>query len=705
MALHTNRLTHETSPYLLQHAHNPVDWHPWTDAAFDLAKAENKPVLLSIGYSSCHWCHVMAHESFEDDEIAALMNAHFVNIKVDREERPDLDLLYQSAVQIFIRRGGGWPLTMFLTPEKVPFYGGTYFPPSDRHGLPGFPKLLQMLADAYRDRKEDIARTTSEVQATLIQMSRQTSSGKSETINPDILMQSAEGLARIFDHTHGGFGSAPKFPQTPALNLLLRAWHQGRDSTYLTMVTHTLGKMAWGGIYDQLGGGFHRYSTDRHWLVPHFEKMLYDNAQLAPLYFATFQATGQAFYRDIGEEILGYVLREMTAPEGGFYSTQDADTDGEEGTTYIWTVAEIHEALGNETGALFCRRYGVTPSGNFEGKSILHVSQPLEALAKESGKESAKESAKTVHEIEQSLRTSQLVLLSRRVKRPQPFRDEKILTSWNGLMIAAFVEGYNVTREVRYLAAARRAAAFVTDHLRRDGRLLRTWKEGVAKLNGYLDDHAFFIQALIALYEATGEGAYLSDARAVATRMIADYGDPAEGGATSARGTTPARGFFFTAFDHEALITREKPIYDQSIPSGNAAAALTLLHLFHLTGETAYEAAARGTLLCFSGMMDNPSGCGNLVIAADFDLRRPVEIVIIGDPAETEAWRAALHRLYLPNKVIHWVHPAQTDAPDLPVPAQGKRRVDGKPTVYVCKNFTCSPPLLVWDDIQKHLVE
>jgi uncharacterized protein YyaL (SSP411 family) len=694
-AMRANRLIHETSPYLLQHAHNPVDWHPWTEAAFARARSEDKPVLLSIGYSACHWCHVMAHESFEDDEIAALMNARFVNIKVDREERPDLDLIYQNAVQLFIRRGGGWPLTMFLTPDKVPFYGGTYFPPSDRHGLPCFPKILEMLADAYRDRKEDIARTTSEAQNALVQMSHRTPDPTLQEIAPDLLTQSAEGLSRIFDATHGGFGNAPKFPQTPALHLLLRAHSLSGEAAYLAMVTQTLGKMAWGGIYDHLGGGFHRYSTDRHWLVPHFEKMLYDNAQLAPLYFAVFQATGQTFYRDIGEEILEYVLREMTDKEGGFYSTQDADTEGHEGTTYVWTMAEIHEALGDEAGRLFCRYYGVTPGGNFEGANILHVSRPISDLSKESGK--------PVPEIEALLRAGRQTLLARRMQRPQPFRDEKVLTSWNSLMISAFVAGYQVTRKTHYLAAAQRAAAFVMENLCKEGRLLRTWKDGVAKLNGYLDDQALSIQALIALYEATGTVEYLHDAQRIATRMIADYGDTADG------------GFFFTSSDHEALITREKPVYDQSVPSGNAAAAQALLHLFHLTGEPVYEEAARGTLLAFSPMMDNPTGCGQMILAADLYLRRPIEIVLISPdlpalsapaaPArEIETWLTALHRLYLPNKVIHLVPSDRADAADLPAPVRGKRRVEGQATVYVCKNFTCSPPLTDWDAIQEQLL-
>ena len=670
---HSNRLIHESSPYLRQHAHNPVDWFAWGEEAFDLARKENKPVLLSIGYSACHWCHVMAHESFEDEAIAAAMNAGFVNIKVDLEERPDLDQIYQNAVQIFIRRGGGWPLTMFLTPDRVPFYGGTYFPPNDRFGLPGFPKILDRLATAYRERPDDITRTASDVIDALTRRSA-TRLGTSGEVDPDLLARSAAQLAQIFDSIHGGFGNAPKFPSTPALHLLLRHFHQGGRADDLTRVTQTLGKMAWGGIYDQIGGGFHRYSTDRIWLVPHFEKMLYDNAQLAPLYFAAGQATGHRGYRAIGCEILDYVLREMTAPEGGFYATQDADTDGHEGTTYVWTAAEIGAVLGDEDGAVVCQHYGVTAAGNFEGKNILNVSRPVEALAKEIGM--------TPEKMGEILRAARPALLAERMKRPQPFRDEKVLTAWNGLMIRAFVEGYNVTREARYLAAAERAVTFVFENLYRDGKMLRVWKDGVAKLNGYLDDTAFLLEAVIALYEATGTGTYLQNARDLAAALCARFEDDAAG------------GFFFTSSDHEALLSREKPVYDQSIPSGNAVAAHALLRLFYLTGEASYRASVERTLSAAAEVMrDNPSACGNLIAVADFYLRGADQIVLIGDPdtSATQGLLGEIHQLYLPNKVVHLVHPQETSS--IPTPAQGKSMINGQPTIYLCRGTTCLPPI------------
>jgi uncharacterized protein YyaL (SSP411 family) len=682
MPASTNRLIHETSPYLLQHAGNPVEWFPWCDEAFDLARRDGKPVLLSIGYSACHWCHVMAHESFEDEEIAKVMNAGFVNIKVDREERPDLDLIYQNAVQLFIQRGGGWPLTMFLTPDRVPFYGGTYFPPNDRFGLPGFPKLLSMLAESYRSRPDDIAKTTADVRRALVTPS-QPSAATSKTA-PDILERAVSALSRNFDTTHGGFGGAPKFPSTPALGLMLRFARKTGDADLRSKVTYTLGKMAWGGIYDQLGGGFHRYSTDAHWLVPHFEKMLYDNAQLAPLYFNAYRASGQPFYRQIGEEILQDVLREMTAPEGGFYSTQDADTGGHEGVTYVWTPTEIRDLLDEAVGALVCQHYGVTDAGNFEGKNILHVSQPVETLAKASGK--------SPEEIAAQLAAARRTLLAARRTRPQPFRDEKVITSWNGLMIVAFVEGYNVTRNRHYLETAQRAAAFITNNLCQNGRLLRTWKEGVAKLNAYLDDHAFFIEALCALYEATGDAAYLAQAGRLARVMIEQYADETDG------------GFFLTSSDHEALLVRDKPTYDQSIPSGNAGAALALLRLFYLTGEADYFNVAERALQFTAGAMeDHAFGCGNLIAATDFYLEGAVEVVLFAFPDQAEEIFSRLHRCDLPNKVIHWVRPDRQDAANLPQPVRGKAQIDGKPTVYLCRRGTCSPPMTEWDDIQKAL--
>ncbi|MFQ5950102.1 MAG: thioredoxin domain-containing protein, partial [Nitrospiria bacterium] len=608
----TNRLIHETSPYLQQHAHNPVDWVPWGNEAFDTAKRENRPILLSIGYSACHWCHVMEAESFEDEAIARIMNENFVNIKVDREERPDLDQIYQNAVQLFIRRGGGWPLTMFLTPDKVPFYGGTYFPPEDRYRLPGFPKILQIVAQTYREKPGDIAKTVHDVKEALRQMSDSRTGQAKRPISPHLLEDAAESLGRIFDTRNGGFGGAPKFPSTPALTLLLRHYQQSGDENDLKMATFTLNKMARGGIYDQLGGGFHRYATDDHWLVPHFEKMLYDNAQLARLYFQAYQATGRDFYRAIGEEILAYVLREMTDPLGGFYATQDADSEGDEGKYFVWTPEEIRNVIGEGAEDLLCRYYNATPSGNFEGKNILHITQSIASLSKETGT--------SPESLEQTIKGARQKLLQEREKRVKPFRDEKILTSWNGLMIGAFVEGYLVSRNERYLSTAKKGAEFILTSLCKEGRLLRTFKNGRGKLNAYLEDYVFFIDALLDLYEATFEPGYLDHAKQFTAQLIDQFWDNTEG------------GFFFTPNDHESLIARHKPSTDQSIPSGNAVAARILLRLFYLTGEKDYFEKGEKTLQSFSNVMEEDVfSTGNMIAAADFYLRRPKEILVVGD--------------------------------------------------------------------------
>ena len=686
----TNHLIHESSPYLLQHAYNPVAWYPWGEAPFLRAEEEDKPILLSIGYSACHWCHVMAHESFENDEIAHLMNTLFINIKVDREERPDLDQIYQNAVQLFIRRGGGWPLTMFLMPNKLPFYGGTYFPPNDRHGLSSFPKMLRLLSAAYHEKRGDVTRTAENVQQALHAMVKaplatgmegQADVSENE-IPPQIVQDAARWLDQIFDTTNGGFGGAPKFPSASSLHLFLRAYRQNRDETLLQKVTYTLGKMAWGGIYDQLGGGFHRYSTDASWQVPHFEKMLYDNAQLAVLYFSTYQATGQRFFKEIGEGILDYVLREMTDPDGGFYATQDADTEGEEGATFVWTDQEIREALGGESSPLFSEYYGVSKGGNFEGKNILHVTLPVEFLAKREGK--------SEEEVIKILQMGRQTLLGLRQKRVQPFRDEKILTSWNGLMISAFVTGFQVTGQGRYLKAAQDATAFIFTHLYREGRLLRTYTNGVGKLNGYLDDYAFLINGLIDLYETTFDPDLLSRAQTLAGTMITHYNDDALG------------GFFFTSDDHESLIVRNKPMADQSVPSGNALAAQLLLRLFYLTYNAHYFEVAEKTLrYCSLEMKGHVSSCASLIAAADLYLQTPKEIIVIGDEAEASVMVSQIHRYYLPNKTVTVWNPNRVGSP--PKPAEGKGQKDGKQTVYLCHRFTCSEPLTEWNQIQEAL--
>ncbi|HET6853022.1 MAG TPA: thioredoxin domain-containing protein, partial [Pyrinomonadaceae bacterium] len=551
-----NHLIHETSPYLLQHAHNPVDWYPWGEEAFEKARRENKPVLLSIGYSACHWCHVMAHESFEDEQIAKLMNDLFVNIKVDREERPDLDQIYMNAVQMMTHHGG-WPMTVFLTPDAVPFYGGTYFPPQDRYNIPGFPRILISVAEAYRDRQDDIRETGTSLVRELQRLSA--TSGSDLPIEVELLDAAYTGTVRNYDSVNGGFGGAPKFPPAMALEFLLRTYARTGNREALQIVKQTCQKMANGGIYDQLGGGFHRYSTDAKWLVPHFEKMLYDNALLSRLYLHYFQVSQDEFARRTVEGILDYVLREMTDPSGGFYSTQDADSEGHEGKFFVWDLDEINTALGQTAAALFSDYYNITASGNFEGKNIPNITRSLEDVAVAHNI--------SVAELQASLNESKRILFELREARVKPDRDEKILTAWNGLMLASFAEAGVILDRSDYTDAARRNAEFVLSNLRQDGVLLRTWKNGVAKFNGYLEDYAFLIEGLVTLFETTGEFLWLEEARGLTERMIEQFWDK-DGG-----------GFFFTGKSHEDLIVRSKDYFDNATPSGNSVAAGALLRL------------------------------------------------------------------------------------------------------------------------------
>jgi len=680
----SNRLANESSPYLLQHAENPVDWYPWGDEAFAEALRLKKPILLSIGYSACHWCHVMAHESFENEDIAGIMNTHFINIKVDREERPDLDQIYQNAVQLFIRRGGGWPLTMFLTPEKMPFYGGTYFPPKDRYQLPGFPKVLQAMSEAYRERPDDISRTVQDVQKALHRSGKKKSLSVKKELNPDLLKDAIEKLQSVFDADFGGFGAAPKFPGTPSLDLFLRYFHHSGDDSILKKVTFTLRQMAQGGVYDQLGGGFHRYSVDAQWQVPHFEKMLYDNAQLARLYFRTFQASGERFFQDIGIEILEYVLREMTDSEGGFYSAQDADSEGTEGTYFIWRPREVHSILGTDSGTVFCSYYNITDTGNFEGQNIPHLTRSIEVLAEELGR--------PVDEIINIIQTSKAKLLQYRENRIKPERDDKILTNWNSLMIGAFVTGYQVSGEIRFLSAAEKAAGFILSHLYQNSRLLHTYKDGIAKLNAYLDDVAYFLDALIDLYEVSGKQHYLSQAKSFADILISKFWDHEAG------------AFYFTSNDHEKLIDRTQPVYDQSVPSGNAIAAQALQRLFCLSGEKTYQERAESILIAFgSEMKGNCFGTGNMIAAADLFLRTAKEIHIIGDlnTKKTKTLLAKINQLYLPNKVLSFGGEGLSAKPSW----RDQNRIAGKTSVSICQNFTCSSPLTEWKEIRDKLLE
>ena len=669
---HTNRLIHETSPYLLQHAHNPVDWYPWGEEALECAKREQKPILLSIGYSACHWCHVMERESFENEEIAAVMNELFINIKVDREERPDLDEIYMNAVQIMTRQGG-WPMTVFLTPDLKPFYGGTYYPPTDRYGRPGFPKVMHAVSEAFSDQNVQVLQQADQITEHLAQMSNVVDPHHYE-LTEELMQDAFQHYRSQFDSQHGGFGNAPKFPPSMGLPFLLRYWHHSGNANALEMVELTLEKMARGGMYDQLGGGFHRYSTDAHWLVPHFEKMLYDNAQLVVAYFEAYQATQKPFYRDVAVETLDYVLREMyDAENGGFYSTQDADSEGVEGKFFVWEPNDVEDVIGEENAEIFCEYYDITPQGNFEGENILHVQVPPDIFARKLQMD--------VGELETLLAEARRKLFDAREKRIKPGLDDKILTSWNGIMIRGMAMGYQLTGKPEYLEACERSAEFVLTTLsQEDGLLLRTHRAGKSHLNAYLEDYAYFIAGLIALYEAGFEQRWLTEAERLAHLMIDQFGDDA------------GDGFFFTGKAHESLIVQSKSAYDGATPSGASMAIHSLLRLAkHLDKAEFHDKAVETLLLYFQQMERMPSGSGQLLCELAFLLSTPKEIAIVGgkEDAKTEAMLEALHSIYLPNKIVALSESA--DGQTLPLLAN-KPRVDNTATAYVCENYVCQAP-------------
>ncbi len=676
--LHTNRLIKETSPYLLQHAHNPVDWYPWGPAAFEVAQREHKPILLSIGYSACHWCHVMEHESFENEAIAKLMNDNFVNIKVDREERPDLDHIYMNAVQLMTHRGG-WPMTVFLTPEAVPFFAGTYFPPEDRYNMPGFPRVLISMAAAFHERADDIAETATSVLAELQRSSAVQES--SEQLTTELLDEAYRGIIRGYDPANGGFGSAPKFPPAMSLEFLLKTYSRTGEPQALEIVRHTCHKMAEGGIYDHLGGGFHRYSTDATWLVPHFEKMLYDNALLSRLYLHYYQLTGDEYARTVAEGILDYVAREMTDPMGGFYSTQDADSEGVEGKFFVWTAEEITRLLGKRDATLFSAYYNVTEGGNFEDANILSVTRDIANVA------AAQKT--TREELNKVLEKGRAKLFEEREKRVKPARDEKVLTAWNGLMLTSFAEAAAILNRADYKEVARRNARFVLDNLRRDGLLLRTYKEGQAKLNAYLEDYAFYIDGLVALYETTGELDWFTEACALTDTMIDEFWDEEEG------------GFFFTGRSHEELIVRAKDFFDNATPSGNSVAADVLLRLGLLSGNDDYQRRA-ATILRLTAVAARryATGFGRLLCAFDFYLGAPREIVIIGASGESDmsALLRELWRPYLPNRVVALAEPESEAIKRIPL-LKDRPAIGGIATAYVCENFTCQKPVTAAGDL------
>jgi len=669
---HTNRLIKETSPYLLQHAHNPVEWNPWGEEAFAEAKRENKPVLLSIGYSACHWCHVMEHESFENEDIAALMNENFVNIKVDREERPDLDQIYMNAVQMMTHHGG-WPMTVFLTPDGVPFYGGTYFPPEDRHNMPGFPRVLIALADAYRERPDEIAETAKSIRSELARLNAARESD--EVLTTSLLDTAYRGIVRTYDPNNGGFGGAPKFPPSMVLEFLLRTYHRLGTPEALQIVSHTCRKMAEGGIYDQLGGGFHRYATDSKWLVPHFEKMLYDNALLSRLYVRHYQLTLDESSRRIAEGVFDYVVREMTNSDGGFYSTQDADSEGEEGKFFVWSQSEIEAVLGDDA-ELFSAHYNVTTGGNFEGHNILNVTRSLDEVASSRGM--------TAAALGDVLARSREKLFAVREKRVKPDRDEKVLTAWNGMMLASFAEAGAVFDREDYITVARNNARFVLRHLRKDGLLLRTYKEGVAKLNGYLEDYAFLIDGLLNLYEATGELEWLEESISLTDKMVEEFWDDEDG------------GFFFTGKSHETLIVRAKDYFDNATPSGNSVAAEVLLRLALLTDNADYRRRATTLLrLVAETLKRYPSGFGRALCALDFHLSTPKEIVVARGSSATgsKELEGVIWKRYLPNKVVVAFDPAERGAAEILPMLRDRKSLNGLATAYVCENYTCKQPV------------
>ncbi|MGE3270812.1 MAG: thioredoxin domain-containing protein [Chloroflexota bacterium] len=675
-----NRLIHETSPYLLQHAHNPVDWYPWGEEALERAKAEDRPILLSIGYSACHWCHVMERESFEEPSIATLMNELFVNIKVDREERPDLDGIYMTAVQAMTGHGG-WPMTMFLTPEGVPFYGGTYFPPEDRGHHPGFPRILAGVAEAYRNRRGEVEKNAEQMRQAL---QRKIAPQQTGPLSPELLDQAMQATLGVIDWTEGGLGGAPKFPQPMTMELLLRSHARTGSERALAAVELSLDKMAAGGIYDHLGGGFHRYAVDAIWLVPHFEKMLYDNAQLARVYLQAFQVTGNPRYRQVVEETLDYVRREMTHPDGGFYSTQDADSEGVEGKFFVWSVEEVDRLLGASDGPLFRAYFDVTVAGNFEHQNILHTAEPLATAAARLGVSEERLSA--------VVERGRPILHAAREQRIHPARDEKILTSWNGMMLRAFAEAGAALDRREYVQTATSNAAFVLRELWQDGRLLRTWKDGRARLNGYLEDYACYADGLVALYEATFDLRWLDAARAIADVILARFKDQESG------------GFFDTADDHEQLVTRPKDIFDNATPSGTSVATDLLLRLGLLTDDRRYKEAAEGVLNALGVIAaQHPTSFARLACALDFAVGGPREIVIMGPPddAATVSLKQEVFRRFIPNRVVAGAD-APTDSAPIPL-LQDRPLRDGVPTAYVCEGYVCQAPVTSAADLAAQL--
>ncbi|MGB1286294.1 MAG: thioredoxin domain-containing protein [Aggregatilineales bacterium] len=687
-----NRLQHETSPYLVQHQDNPVDWYPWGDEAFAKAQAEDKPILLSVGYSACHWCHVMAHESFEHEPTAQMMNELFVNVKVDREERPDVDDIYMQAVQAFNRGGGGWPMTVFMFPDGRPFHGGTYYPREQRYGMPSFRQVMQAVHDAYLNKRDELEESanslTGYLDRTRLNLDQDTAAFK-----PELLNKAATEMLRQVDRVNGGFGDAPKFPNPMNLEFLLRHYYHTNDEKALDAVTFSLEKMARGGIYDQIGGGFHRYSVDAVWLVPHFEKMLYDNSQLSRLYLHAWQQTQNPFFKRIAEDIYDYILREMVAPEGGFYSTTDADSEGEEGKFFVWTIDELRETLSAiedelpNAAEIAIEYYGMLPGGNFEGSNILNVSNNDEIVAARLNI--------NIEQLRNALRQINDRLYAARTSRVHPALDDKILTAWNGMMLASLAEAGRVLKRDDYLAAAERAGDFLLEHLMTDeGRLYRTHKNGISKINAYLEDYAHMIDALLELYQSTFVEKWFVHARKLADVVLTHF--IAEDG-----------GFFDTSDDHEKLIVRPRTLQDNATPSGNSMIAKQLLRLAAYTGDHRYGESAEKVLTAMLAAMEQyPQAFGEALNATTLLIRGISEVALVGNPVQenTKTLLDTLRLPYRPDVISALARQNVEGETTIPLLNYRMMRQD-KPTVYVCRDFACRMPVTTADEMTQLLDE
>jgi len=685
-----NRLFGESSPYLLQHAHNPVEWYPWGEESLQKAKSENRPIFLSIGYSACHWCHVMAHESFEDEEIAKIMNENFINIKVDREERPDIDDIYQRVSQLAIGTGG-WPLSVFLTPDQKPFYVGTYFPKYGRYGMPGFGTILGQLAEAYKTKRQEIDSATVEFLQALEHSAKDVQQPRGVILDRSILDEAAVGLLHMSDPVYGGFGQAPKFPNPSNLLFLLRCYDVSGLNRYKDFVMFTADKMAAGGIHDQIGGGFARYSTDQKWLVPHFEKMLYDNALLVQVYAELYQISGDEKYLEVVEKTLEYVRREMMSPENGFYSAQDADSEGEEGKFYVWSKQEIFNSLGDETIArIFCEYYGVGQAGNFEGKNILNIRSSFADLSLKY--------SRPPEMLKRIINDASSRLFEIREKRVKPGRDDKMLTAWNGLMISGFAKGFRVTNNKHYLEIAKSTIEFIESRVTRDnGRLYRTFKDGISKLNAYLDDYAFYVNALLDVFELDSNPIYLEKAIKYTDFMLQHFWDPVD------------CTLYFTSDDHEQLIVRTKSLYDLAIPSGNSVAASDLLRLYHLTQKNDYlEKAEQIMKAGATSSAENPFGFGQLLTAIYLYVKKPIEITVrttdnIGEGQKMARW---INKQFMPNAITAIIENQSQLSRLQEYPffsGTNSARTSQTDYAVICRNFTCSVPIYSLSSLQEQI--